>query len=250
MSASLAIERLSTAERVADALRQELLSGVYAPGTPLRDTELSARAGVSRTTVREALALLAREGLVTHSLHRGVEVARLAPADVRDVYALRRVIERAGAEALLGAAPGALAPLERAVREMGEAAARRDGRRVVEADVAFHTAIGDALGIRRLRAALVGALLELRLVLSVTDRAYDDLEDQLRQHRELLRLFRERRPEVIAAIDEHLVQAEALVIEGVKGVALRSGGEGAGGGSPTGSQQPTANGQKPKADSR
>ena len=227
MTASLAIERLSTAELVADALREELLSGVYTPGTPLRDTELSARAGVSRTTVREALALLTREGLLTHSLHRGVEVARLSPADIQDVYALRRIIERAGAEALLAAGPDAIAPLERAVQAMDEAVARRDGRRMVDADVAFHTAIGEALGVRRLRAALVGALLELRLVLSVTDRASDDLKDQLRLHRELLYLFRHRRPETIAAIDEHLTRAEALVIEGVKGMEgapLRSGG--------------------------
>ena len=84
---SLSIERLSTAERVADALREQLLSGAIAPGAPMRDVDLSARAGVSRTTVREALAALVREGLLTHSLHHGTEVARLAAADVRDIYA-------------------------------------------------------------------------------------------------------------------------------------------------------------------
>ena len=46
--------------------------------------------------------------------------------------------------------------------------------------------------------------MELRLVLSVTDRANDDLDDQLRQHRQLLELFRERRPEAVAALEEHL----------------------------------------------
>ena len=101
----LAIERLTTAERVAEALREQLLSGIYRPGTALRDAELSAHAGVSRTTVREALALLAREGLLTHSLHRGMEVTRLSPGDVRDIYATRRLIERAGLETLL-AQPG------------------------------------------------------------------------------------------------------------------------------------------------
>ena len=213
----LTIERLSTAERVADALREQLLSGAIAPGTPMRDTELSARAGVSRTTVREALSLLAREGLLTHSLHRGMEVARLAAADVRDVYATRRLIERAGAEAILATAVADLNGLERAVQAMAEATARRDQRRVVEADAAFHTAIGEALGVRRLRAALVRALMELRLVLSVTDRATGDLEDQLRQHRDLLELLRARRPEAVAALDAHLVEAEALVRAGIEG---------------------------------
>jgi len=108
---SLSIERLSTAERVADALREHLLSGAIAPGTPMRDVDLSVRAGVSRTTLREALAVLAREGLLTHSLHRGMEVARLAAADVRDIYAARRVIEQAAAESLIATPAASLEEL-------------------------------------------------------------------------------------------------------------------------------------------
>ena len=212
---SLPIERLTTAERVADALREQLLSGELAPGTPLRDAELSARAGVSRTTVREALTALAREGLLTHSLHRGMEVTRLAAADVRDIYAARRVIERAGAEALIGDAGGSLEELERAVQAMREAVHACDRRGVVAADVVFHTAIVSALGIRRLRDAIAGSLLELRLILSVTDRVYDDLDDQERQHGELLAAFRQRRPDVVAMLDDHLRRAEEQVCAAV-----------------------------------
>jgi DNA-binding GntR family transcriptional regulator len=221
---SLSIERVSTAERVADALREHLLSGAMAPGTPMRDVDLSVRAAVSRTTVREALAVLAREGLLTHSLHRGMEVARLAPADVRDIYAARRVIEQVAAESLIATPAGNLEELERALRDMTEAAARRDQRRVVEADVAFHTAIVAALGIRRLRTAIVGALMELRLVLSVTDRASDDLDDLLRRHRELLELFRERSPEAVTALEEHLLHSEELVSAAVEATDYREGG--------------------------
>ena len=221
---SLSIERLSTAERVADALREQLLSGAIAPGTPMRDIDLSARAGVSRTTVREALAVLAREGLLTHSLHRGVEVARLASADVRDIYAARRVIERAAVESLLAAPGGRLEELERAMHDMTEATARRDRRRVVEADVAFHTALVATLGIRRLRTAISGALMELRLVLSVTDRANDDLDDQLRQHRELLELLRERSPEAVTALEEHLLHSVEMVCAAVEATDHREGG--------------------------
>src|SRR5690348_14425040 len=97
----LTIDRVRTAERVAEALREQLLSGVFPLGAPMRDVELSAQAGVSRTTMREALALLAREGLLSHALHRGMEVARIAAGDVRDIYAARRVLERAGLEALI-----------------------------------------------------------------------------------------------------------------------------------------------------
>lgn len=206
----VAIERLTTAERVADALRQQLLSGVYAPGTPMRDTDLSARASVSRTTMREALAQLAREGLLTHSLHRGMEVARLAPGDIGDIYAMRRLVELAGARAIIDDDDG-LDDLERAVEAMATASARRDRRRVVEADVAFHTAIAARLGNRRLLAAIAGALSELRLVLSVTDRTDGDLDAQWRQHRALLEVFRLRDSRIVAALDAHLADSEAMV---------------------------------------
>jgi DNA-binding GntR family transcriptional regulator len=166
----------------------------------MRDGDLSARAGVSRTTVREALAALAREGLLTHSLHRGLEVARLASAEVRDIYAMRWVIELAGAESLVAGSPVVLEELERAVHAMSEATALRDRRRVVAADVAFHTAIVAGLGVRRLQAALEGALMELRLVLSVTDRAHEDLDDHLRWHRQLLDLFRKQRRAAVTAL--------------------------------------------------
>jgi DNA-binding GntR family transcriptional regulator len=203
----------------------------------MRDVELSARAGVSRTTIREALAQLAREGLLTHSLHRGMEVARLAPSDVRDIYAMRRVLELAGAEALIAAPAAALAELNQAAEAMAEAAARRDRRRVVEADVAFHTAIVGALNNRRLRAAIAGALMELRLVLSVTDREDTDLDEQLRQHRALLDEFRIRESAAVRALAEHLVISEKMVCAAVEAADYYKGGPQAGrrvGDSPSG----------------
>jgi DNA-binding GntR family transcriptional regulator len=207
----LEIERLSTAERVADALREQLLSGHFAPGTPMRDGELSARAGVSRTTMREALVQLAREGLLAHSLHRGMEVAQLAAHDVRDIYALRRVLESAGAAALLADPATPIAAMEEAACAMAEAAAHRDRRGVVEADVAFHTAIAAALGNRRLGAAAASALKELRLVLSVTTRVDDDMDEQLREHRALLDLFCAGSPGAVRALGEHLAHGEEMV---------------------------------------
>ena len=220
---ALPIERLTTAERVADALRERLLSGAIPPGTPMRDVELSAQAGVSRTTIREALALLAREGLLTHALHRGMEVTRLAPEDVRDIYAMRRVLERAGAEALITGTTAMLEDPSEAVAAMTHATARRDRRRVVEADAAFHAAIVAALGNQRLQAVMTGALKELRLVLSVTDRAYDDLDWHLGEHQSLLALLRERSPDAVRALEEHLTHSELLVCAALEMTAARSG---------------------------
>lgn len=217
MSASprpqLAIELRTTASRVAEALRAELLDGAYAPGAPLREAELSARTGVSRPTIREALAELARDGLVVHSLHRGMEVVRLEPADVRDVYGTRRAIEQAGLARLAGAGEAPqLAALSAAVEAMARAAQARNRRAVVEADVAFHAALARACGLVRLERAHRAAMLELRLALSVADRADDDQATVLASHRRLHeRIAAGPRREAARALDHHLREAEERV---------------------------------------
>jgi DNA-binding GntR family transcriptional regulator len=137
----LPIRRATAATTIAETLREELLSGAYMPGTPLSEADLVERIGVSFATAREALAELAREGLVVHSLHRGVEVARITPDEVRDIYAARRVFEVAGLKTLLRGRPVDVSWLEAATERMGEAAVARDGRALVEADLAFHLAI-------------------------------------------------------------------------------------------------------------
>src|SRR3954466_12838602 len=142
---TLRVARASTSAMLADLLRDELLSGALPPGAPLRDTELAERANVSRGTAREALAELAREGLVVQTLHRGVRVASPTEADVADVFGARRVLEGAGLEVLL--ASKALGPLEAAVDRL---AAARNVPEGVEADAAFHLAIVAATGVERL----------------------------------------------------------------------------------------------------
>jgi DNA-binding GntR family transcriptional regulator len=207
----LPIRPVTAATTVAEVLREELLSGAYPPGTPLSEADIVERDGVSLPTARAALAELARDGLVIHSLHRGMEVVRITQDDVRDVYAARRVFEVAGLETLLGGRPVDVSWLEAATERMGEAAIAGDGRALVEADLAFHLAIVAAAGSRRLTRAAQGALSELRLVLSVADRASDDLPALVADHQYLVQVFRAgHRREAISALEDHLSRAEVL----------------------------------------
>jgi DNA-binding GntR family transcriptional regulator len=207
----LPIRRATAASTMAEALREELLSGAYALGTPLTEADVVERSGVSFATARDALAELARDGLVVHSLHRGIEVARITPDEVRDVYAARRVFEVAGLETLLRGRPVDVSWLEAAAERMGEAAVARDGRALVEADLAFHLAIVAAAGSRRLTRAAQGALNELRLVLSVSDRAGGDLPALVADHQYLVEVFRGAHlREAISALEDHLSRGEVL----------------------------------------
>src|SRR3954451_512130 len=135
------IRRTSAVSTVAEELRDALLSGMFAPGTPMPERDVAELVGADPTVVRAALGELARDGLVVHSLHRGVEVPRITQEELRDIYAARLVYETAGLEAMLRLQPADVSWLEAAAERMGEAAVADDGRALVEADMAFHLAI-------------------------------------------------------------------------------------------------------------
>lgn len=206
----LPLQRPTAATALAEQLRHELLSGALPPGTPLHEGDLAARTGLPGSAVRRAFAELARERLVIQSLHHVVEVARITPDEVRDVYATRRVLERAGLAALLGSRPVDVTWLRAAVERMGEAAVAGDGRAAVEADIAFHLALVAAAGTHRLTCAAREALKELRLVLSLADRLNGDLPALVADHAHLVDTFSSGRPRrARAALEDHLLHGEA-----------------------------------------
>ncbi len=209
----LPIRRETLATVVAEQLRERLLSGEARPGSLLNTVALAELTGTTPGTVRAALAELERDGLVVHSLHRGLEVARITADDVHDIFAARRAFERAGLEALLRRRPIDVGWLEAAVERMGDAAVGGSGRAAVEADSAFHLALVAATGSRHLIAAAQGALRELRLVLSVADRAGGDLPALAADHHALVDVFRSgRKRAAFAALEHHLAHGEALAI--------------------------------------
>ena len=78
---------------VLEEVRDRILHGDYAEGTPLRQDAIAAEMGVSRIPVREALRQLEAEGLVTFSPHVGAIVSTLSLDEIREVFELRAVIE-------------------------------------------------------------------------------------------------------------------------------------------------------------
>ncbi|WP_044559836.1 GntR family transcriptional regulator [Azospirillum sp. B4] len=93
MIARAKIERKSLSAQVVDALRQMILSGEYALGAQLRQDEIAQKLGVSRIPVREALQQLEAEGLVATIPYKGSVVAQLSPAQVREYYEVRLLLE-------------------------------------------------------------------------------------------------------------------------------------------------------------
>lgn len=75
------------------AIQEGIHVGRYPPGARLKEVDLAAELGMSRTPIREAIRQLERDGVVQVTPNRGAAVREWTPDDVEDVYALRAVLE-------------------------------------------------------------------------------------------------------------------------------------------------------------
>lgn len=83
----------TTPALVADVLREAILHGLLKAGQPLRQDELAAQFGLSRSPVREALRQLEGEGLVTSYPHRGAVVSEFSAAEMQELCEIRVPLE-------------------------------------------------------------------------------------------------------------------------------------------------------------
>lgn len=144
------LERASTAQKVADMLRERVLDGELAPGLRLSEEAIGGALGVSRNTLREAFRLLTRDRILVHEHSRGVFVRTPTPDDVRDLYAARRVIE-CGALRLWNDVTEAQREAVRApVRQALARAEKNDFAKVGAANIQFHRGIVGLASSRRL----------------------------------------------------------------------------------------------------
>lgn len=180
------LSRQSTAELIADRLREAITRGQLAPGQQLGEASLAAQFAVSRGPLREAMQRLVAEGLLRSERHRGIFVVELTEADVRDVYRLRKAIERAAIEEIsLGGARAASTAGTRLgvpVDAMIAAAADGDAAAVADADQQFHEALVACAESPRLQRAMRTLLLETRMLLGELKDAYPNLAEQVAEH--------------------------------------------------------------------
>jgi DNA-binding GntR family transcriptional regulator len=210
--AGLTIQKTSTADQVAGLLRERILRGELRPGTPLREVLLAGSIGVSRNTLREALRILIQEGLVLHTVHRGITVTQLSTEAVADIYQVRRMLEVKSVEA--GKPNKAqIAGLYEAVDRLEDAAKAQDWPGVFESDMLFHRRLVALLGSERLETFYGNLLGELRLGLVEVDRSSRDVKRSRAEHRCVADLLAAgKRRECAQLLTEHLKEGEQLVM--------------------------------------
>ncbi|AVO47977.1 GntR family transcriptional regulator [Melaminivora suipulveris] len=124
-------------EQVAEQLRQRIFRRELEPGSWIDELKIAEEFGISRTPLREALKVLAAEGLVTMKVRRGAYVTEMSDKDLHDVYHLLSLLERDAAAAVAAnATPAQVQQLQTLHDEL--VAAAEDRERFFSLNERFH----------------------------------------------------------------------------------------------------------------
>lgn len=138
----LDLKRQTVKERVADQIRDLILTRELLPGTRIVQEGIAERLGVSRTPVREALEGLASEGFVMFSPYRGASVVEFSLGDVEDIYSVRAALEaHAGYLAAKRVTDDELNHLNTLLVKMEKALEKSDTLRLMELNQEFNSTI-------------------------------------------------------------------------------------------------------------
>jgi DNA-binding GntR family transcriptional regulator len=181
-------------ETLVKSIRTMIFSGELRPGERLIEERLAQRFGVSRPPLREAMRVLEQGGIITSTPRRGFIVTPISGNDVREIYELRFVLERAAAELSVPLTdPRRLQPARDALDRMRQEAAQNDQDLMLEANSAFHSALVALPGNSRIIAAYATILEQLEMCMAINlkfrQKLYRDPQDVVHRHEHLLALI-------------------------------------------------------------
>jgi DNA-binding GntR family transcriptional regulator len=184
------------ADQVAASIRDSIANGSLRPGDHLHEVEIARAMHTSRVPVREAMIQLEQEGLVIRRPNRGSFVAELTEKILREVSALRGLLEGfAASRAVERLAPADFARLDGLINEMRAAAHEKDYHRLLQCDYLFHETIVHAADNELLEEIWRITHGKVRVYLSATNLVYSDRKTLVESHVALLESLRTRDPE-------------------------------------------------------
>ena len=200
-------------EDVADRLREEIFNKNLSPGSWLDEQSLAVQFGISRTPMREAIKVLASEGLVTIKMRRGAYVTEVNRNDLEQIFTILSLLEgQAAKEAAIKASENELNLLDHLHHRLEKSAADRDIEQYFEINGKFHDLIQEIAGNHWMN----GVIADLRKVLKLHRRdsltSTGRIQNSLLEHREILKALLKRDELAAEALmRKHLAQGlEAL----------------------------------------
>lgn len=181
----------SIRDQTYQAIRSDIVNGVFDMGERLNESSLAARFGISRAPLREALTMLQKDGLLEVVPRVGYVTSRVTPQDVMDIFELRVLLEGAAVrKASASISESDLARLDQLCTQYSQGE-RHSYRGHLEENLEFHSIIAETAGNRRV-AQLLRQMLEqmTRLIILRLDRAHG--EEIVAEHMAIASALRQR----------------------------------------------------------
>lgn len=186
---------LALYQEVAERLRQRIFANKLPPGSWIDEQSLAEEYGISRTPLREALKVLASEGLVTLRPRRGCYVTEISEADLNHIFPLLGLLEgHAIVEAMRHAKSDDIDELE-SLHDKLERAARDDKtQRFFDTNQEFHKKIHELSGNRWLMMMIQDLRKVMRLSRQMSLTREGRLQQSLDEHRQIMAAIRKNDP--------------------------------------------------------
>lgn len=203
-------------ERILDSLRDAIVGGDLKPGQTLVETDLASQLGVSRAPLREALQILASEGLVETIPYRGTMVRTLTKIDIEELYSLRSVLETFAIQRVIAQNSAENVELLRQRYDnMLAAAEAGDLKQVNLIDRAFHDALIELSQHSLLWNTWNVVSMRVRQVMALLNRRNSDLKQIAYNHLPIIEAIAEgSEARAITLIQEHIANSRDLIAEG------------------------------------
>ncbi len=206
MSLSEPIVHSALYQQVADRVRGLIYSHQLAPGSAVDEKALCERFGISRTPMREALKVLAAEGLVELVPRRGCFVRRLEMDELAELFPVMAVLEGLCArEAVKRLDAEGLARLDALHADLESHAADGEINAYYETNLRFHQAVADLSGNRWLQRSVSDLRKIMRLARHTQLTLPGRLRHSLEEHRRIMAAFRQHDVSALdACMQDHL----------------------------------------------
>ena len=200
-------------EQVAERLRARIYAHELPPGGWIDEQALALEYGISRTPLREALKVLAAEGLVVLKPRRGCYVTQLSEQDIDEVFPVMAMLEGRVAELAAHRATSAdLLRLAGIHADLEKHAAASNADRFFEANQRFHTALQEIAGNRYLAQLIDDARKVIKLTRRDSLRLEGRLKQSLQEHREILDALRAKDAALARqCMHDHLLSGRAAL---------------------------------------
>lgn len=190
----------SSADTARARIRELIISGDFAPGSRLRERELSQTLAVSRVPVREALQQLEAEGFIDASPRRGATVKQITLRDVNELFDVRLSLEvlaaRLAAQAAAGGQPSSR--LRQMMDQAEEATLRHDHAQIPLSNTALHAEIVAMGGNSLLESAMKPLLGRMQWLFTLT--GHRDPQVQCAEHLSLCKAIYDGKADLAAAL--------------------------------------------------